>query len=169
MKRAAASAIASRCPDGTAYSTNKIKARAYYELWKRSWTVPEMNGQNTLQTVAQNTFTYGWAAWRQYPKKVEVERTVDGKKVPKIIFDDIYKLVSKIFLNISGVRENLFESLKDRLLSSAGRVPIYLQVNTQARSRVDLVVGNDLFVDPNESLIDDIESLLGEGKISLLL
>jgi len=87
----AASAVASRCPDGTAYSTNKIKARAWYELWKRSWTVPEMNGQNTLQTVAQNTFTYGWAAWRQYPKKIEVEKTINGKKIPKIIFDDIYR------------------------------------------------------------------------------
>jgi len=87
----AASAIASSVPDGQCFSTNKIKARAYYDLWKRSWTVPEMNGYSTLDQTAQNILTYGWAAWRQYPKQEIVDKTIRGKKTKKIVFDDIYR------------------------------------------------------------------------------
>ena len=72
----AASAIAANIPDGDTFSTNKIKARAYKELWKRSWEVPEMNGQMTMQTSVQNKFTYGWDAWRIYPKQDVVDKTI---------------------------------------------------------------------------------------------
>lgn len=87
----AASAIAANVPDGQTFSTNKIKARAYKELLKRSWTVPEMNGYNTLDTSTQNMLTYGWAAWRIFPKQEIVARTIKGKKTKKIVFDDIYR------------------------------------------------------------------------------
>ena len=87
----AASAISSRAPDGTTHSANKIKARAYYELLKRSWTVPEMNGYNTLDFTTQNLLTYGWSAWRQSPKQTVIDRIVDGKKTKKIVFDDIFR------------------------------------------------------------------------------
>ena len=97
------------------------------------------------------------------------------ENTPKIIvndlllFDDIYRLVTGINIDISGIRDNLFESLKVRLADSSGRAPIYLHLDTPARSRVQMVVGEEFFVDPNEQLIDDIESLLGEGRVSLTL
>ena len=87
----AASAISANIPNGDTYSTNKIKARAYKELWKRSWEVPEMNGQMTLQTCVQDKFTYGWDAWRIYPKQTIVDKTINGVKTKKIVFDDIYR------------------------------------------------------------------------------
>lgn len=87
----AASVICSNTPDGITYSVNKVKARAYYELWKRSWNVSEMNGYNTLNTVSQNTLTYGWGAWRVYPKKTIVDKDVKGIKSQKVIFDDIFR------------------------------------------------------------------------------
>jgi DNA polymerase-3 subunit alpha len=86
-----------------------------------------------------------------------------------ILFDDIYHLVTGININISGIRDNLFESLKTRLADSTGRAPIYLHLDTPARSRVQMVVGNEFFVEPDEKLIDDIESMLGEGRVSLTL
>ena len=56
----ASSAFASQIPDGTTYSVNKIKSRAYYDLWKYTWTQPEGNGLNTLQMAGQYLCTYGW-------------------------------------------------------------------------------------------------------------
>jgi hypothetical protein len=35
----------------------------------------------------QNLFTYGWAAWRVYPRRVQVPKN----GVDKILFDDIYR------------------------------------------------------------------------------
>jgi hypothetical protein len=87
----AASAISANIPNGDTFSVNKIKARAYKELWKRSMEVPEMNAQMTVQTATQDLFTYGWCAWRVYPKQDIVDKTIKGKKTKKIIFDDIYR------------------------------------------------------------------------------
>lgn len=87
----AASAIASSLPDGIAYSINKIKARFYYELWKRSWSVADMNGFPTLDATVQNVLTYGWGAWRVFPKQIIVDKVKNGKKVKKIIFDDTFR------------------------------------------------------------------------------
>lgn len=87
----AASAIAANIPDGDTYSTNKIKARAYKELWKRSWEVTEMNGYATLDSAVQEMLTYGWSAWRIYPKQDVIDKTINGVKTKKIVFDDIYR------------------------------------------------------------------------------
>lgn len=95
--------------------------------------------------------------------------------VPKIIandlvpIEDIYKLISALNINLSGVRENLFESLKELLMSSPGAIPVYLHLDTPTKSRIQLVVGNGLFVTPSEKLIQDIENLLGEERISLVV
>jgi DNA polymerase III subunit alpha len=94
---------------------------------------------------------------------------------PKILvndlfpFDDIYKLISAMNINLSGVRENIFESLKGLLAASKGSTPIYLHLDTTAKSRVQLVVGEGLYVSASEKLIDDIENLLGEERLSLAI
>ncbi len=83
----AASVLGGKIPDATVESDNKIYSKAQYELWKRTWANRKANGSNTLVNVYQNLFTYGWAAWRVYPRRVQVERS----GVDKIIFDDIYR------------------------------------------------------------------------------
>jgi DNA polymerase-3 subunit alpha len=94
---------------------------------------------------------------------------------PKIIANDLfpldeaYKLITAMNINLSGVRENLFESLKELLAASSGKVPIYLHLDTPTKSRVQLVVGEGLYVSPSEKLIQDIESLLGEERLSLVI
>lgn len=94
---------------------------------------------------------------------------------PKIIvndlfpFDEIYKLISAIKVNLSGVRENIFESLKGLLASSRGNIPVYLHLDTPTKSRIHLVVGEGLYVSPSENLIQGIEDLLGEERLSLVL
>ena len=83
----AASVLGGKLPDATTSSDNKVYSRAMYDLWKRTWTNNLGNGQNTLTNVFQNQLTYGWAAWRVYPRRVQVKR----KGVDKIIFDDVYR------------------------------------------------------------------------------
>jgi len=95
--------------------------------------------------------------------------------MPKIVANDlfpiekIYSLITAININLSGIRENLFISLKDRITQSRGPIPVYLHLDSLSKSRVQLLVGNEFFVDPTEDLIQDIESLLGDERLSLLL
>jgi hypothetical protein len=83
----ATSVLAGKLPNATVIADDKVYARAMYELWKRNWSMTGANGSNTLMLTYQNLFTYGWAAWRVYPRRVQVQR----KGVTKIMFDDIYR------------------------------------------------------------------------------
>ena len=94
---------------------------------------------------------------------------------PKIIvedlfpFEEIYKLITAMNINLSGIRENIFESLKTLLTTYRGNIPVYLRLDTQAKSRVQLVVGEGLYVNPCEKLIQDLDELLGEERLSLAI
>lgn len=83
----ATSVLAGKVPDAEVIGDDKIYNKAAYELWKRTWTLKGANGQNTLERTYQNLLTYGWAAWRTYPRRVQVKRG----GVDKILFDDIYR------------------------------------------------------------------------------
>ena len=107
---------------------------------------------------------------------------------PKIIvedifpFEEIYKLISSMSINLSGIKENIFETLKNMLAEHKGSVPIYLRLDTSpctkqtsaakqasSRGRVQLVVGENLYVQPSEKLIQELDELLGEERLSLVL
>lgn len=83
----ATSVLAGKLPDAKVVADNKVYAKTSYELWKRSWSMSGANGENTLMLTYQNLFTYGWAAWRVYPRRVQTKRN----GVDKILFDDIYR------------------------------------------------------------------------------
>ncbi len=83
----ATSVLAGKVPDAEVVGDDKIYNKAAYELWKRTWTLKGANGQNTLERTYQNLLTYGWAAWRTYPRRVSTKRN----GIDKILFDDIYR------------------------------------------------------------------------------
>lgn len=83
----ASAALGSNVPDGTFESENKVFARCFYELWKRTWENPLANGKNTLGLIFQGLFSYGVSMWRVYPREV----TKPKGKSKKIEFDDIYR------------------------------------------------------------------------------
>ena len=83
----ATSVLAGKLPDATVVADDKVYGKAMYELWKRNWSMTGANGSNTLMTTYQNLFTYGWSAWRVYPRRVQTKRN----GVDKILFDDVYR------------------------------------------------------------------------------
>jgi hypothetical protein len=79
-------------------------------------------------------------------------------------------------INLSGIKENIFESLKELLSEHKGSVPIYLNLDAgpagrpvSVKSRVQVVVGENLYVLPSEKLIQGLDELLGEDRLSLVL
>ncbi|MFA4989307.1 MAG: DNA polymerase III subunit alpha [Candidatus Omnitrophota bacterium] len=111
------------------------------------------------------------------PNSVVLVRGILNLKedTPKILvndlfpFEEIYKLITAMSINLSGLRENVFESLKGALTASRGNIPIYLNLDTPAKAKVQLVVGENFYVAPSEKLIKDIEDLLGEERLSLIV
>lgn len=83
----ATSVLAGKVPDAEVICDDKVYGKAAYELWKRTWYLKGANGQSTLERSYQNLLTYGWMAFRTYPRRVAVKRN----GVDKILFDDIYR------------------------------------------------------------------------------
>ncbi|MEW6171315.1 MAG: OB-fold nucleic acid binding domain-containing protein, partial [Candidatus Omnitrophota bacterium] len=121
-------------------------------------------------------------AYRQYSRVIQPNRIILIKgrlnlkeDTPKIIaselipLEEFYKLINAIEIDLSGVRENIFTSIKEKLSLFPGKVPVYLHLDTNNRSKVKVLVGQDLFVQPNEELVKEIESLVGEKRFSLTL
>ncbi|MBU0467635.1 MAG: DNA polymerase III subunit alpha [Candidatus Omnitrophica bacterium] len=94
---------------------------------------------------------------------------------PKIIasdmqhIHDVYVSIKSINVDLSSCKKSVFDGLKSKLRSSPGKVPVYLKLNTKSKKSVEIVVGEDLFVSPNESLMNDIKELVGGDRFTVTL
>ncbi len=81
--------------------------------------------------------------------------------------DEIYKVIKAIKVDLSGLDEKCLEKLKGKLSLSPGKTPVYLNLNTKSRKSVQILVGEDLFVTPNEILMNEIKDLIGESRLKV--
>ena len=94
-------------------------------------------------------------------------------EAPKIIvsevqqIDEAYKAVTSINVDLSGVNEEDLRVLREKLSQYPGKVPVYLRLDTNAYKSVQILVGEDLFVSPSESLMNDLKDLIGASRFSL--
>lgn len=94
---------------------------------------------------------------------------------PKIVVNDILKIhdvygsIKAIKVDLSKKDERGLIALKDKLQTSPGKVPVYVQLNTPAQKGIEILVGEDLFVSPNEALMSEIKELVGEEGFTLSL
>jgi len=94
------------------------------------------------------------------------------EEAPKIIVGEVrgvkeaYQLIKNISVDLSGMDEKAMEVLKERLLRFPGKIPVNLHLNTNAHKRVQILVGESLYVQPSETLIDSLKEIIGEGKIT---
>lgn len=92
---------------------------------------------------------------------------------PKIIVNDmkpmheIYSAIRALKIDLSTAKEDKFTDLKKRLASFPGKIPVYLKLNTKDQKSVQIVVGQELFVTPNENLMTEIKQLVGEENFSV--
>jgi len=102
-------------------------------------------------------------------------RLILKEEPPKIIAEDVllldraYSLVSAITIDLTGVKENLFNSLKERLLEFAGQTPVYFHLITKERTKKRILASNAYFVTINDDFINSIEQMLGFDKYFLAL
>ena len=83
--------------------------------------------------------------------------------------DEVYDMIKSIQVDLSHTRQHDFEKLKEKLARFPGKVPVYLQVDTNNYKRVQILVGEELYVTPSEVLMEEIKVLVGEDNFSLTL
>jgi DNA polymerase-3 subunit alpha len=96
-------------------------------------------------------------------------------EAPKIIASDMnyieeaYKDIKSISIDLSGINEKGLKNLKERLSAYPGQTPVYLRLDTENYKSVQILVGEDLFVTPNEELMDKLKEIVGSDRFSLAL
>ena len=83
--------------------------------------------------------------------------------------DEVYDMIKSVHVDLSLANEDLFEKLKEKLSRFPGKTPVYVQVDTHNYKRVQILVGEDLYVTPSEVLMEEIKVLVGENNFSLTL
>jgi DNA polymerase-3 subunit alpha len=83
--------------------------------------------------------------------------------------DDVYKAIKSINVDLSTVNEAELRCLREKLSSSPGQCPVYLRLDTQKFKGVQILVGEDLYVNPNRTLMDELKELVGDEKFSVTL
>lgn len=92
---------------------------------------------------------------------------------PKLIvntilpIEQVFSLVTRINLNLSGLNEDIFDKVKVKLSYYPGNIPVYLNISTPQKKIVKILVSDQLFVSPDEKLIKDLDEVLGQERISL--
>jgi hypothetical protein len=83
--------------------------------------------------------------------------------------DEVYDMIKSVQVDLTHTGEQGFEKLKEKLARFPGKIPVYLQVDTNNYKRVQILVGEDLYVTPSEVLMEEIKVLVGENNFSLTL
>lgn len=80
---------------------------------------------------------------------------------------DVYGSIKAINVDLGNLDESGLDILKSKLKKCPGKVPVYLNINTKSRKGVQILVGKDLYVSPNERLMNEIKELVGRDKFAL--
>jgi DNA polymerase-3 subunit alpha len=97
------------------------------------------------------------------------------EEMPKILAGDVtpieesYRLITSISIDLAGLKENILQTLKDKLALSPGNTPVYLHMDAQKDKKLRILVARDLFVQPKADLFNDIEELIGEQRFQLTM
>jgi hypothetical protein len=82
---------------------------------------------------------------------------------------DIYSSIKSINLDLSSHVVPPLEDLKKKLAKYPGKVPVYLKMNTKNNKSVEILVGEELFVSPNENLMNEIKDIIGKECLTVAL
>jgi DNA polymerase-3 subunit alpha len=102
---------------------------------------------------------------------------VDKKEQdPKLLVNEIVpiaeahkRFLKTVYVKLStanGVPESTLKDLQGVLSQHPGSIPVYLEFKDQNNVRSHLLVDRSLFVKPDESLVSDLERMLGAEAVS---
>ncbi len=97
-------------------------------------------------------------------------------KEPKIVADEIIPLTevqkrytNSIIINLftPGLEEESLAILKKILGRHPGKIPVFLGFRTPNNREVQLAVNPEYYSEPSDTLVSEIEALIGEGVVTL--
>ena len=103
----------------------------------------------------------------------QLDKSEQGNKIKAVRVHLLAEVKKKstarmdIRFNATGLTQDDLLKVKEILLRYQGAVPVYLRLQNPTRKDSLISVGRELRVNPTEQLISEIESVLGDGAVSL--
>jgi DNA polymerase III subunit alpha len=98
------------------------------------------------------------------------------EETPKIIAEEIlpleearnkYTQAISIELVTTALETQTLSGLKEILKKHKGRTPVYINLSTPDKKKVQIAAGKDFLVMPTDILINEVEALVGEGAVNV--
>lgn len=80
---------------------------------------------------------------------------------------DVYGSIKAIQVDLGGMDEQGLTLLKSKFRKCPGSVPVYLNMSTESKKGVQIRVSKDLYISPNERLMNEIKELVGRDKFAM--
>lgn len=103
----------------------------------------------------------------------QLDKSEQGNKIKAVrihMLTDVKKKGTRrmdIKLSATGLTQDDLIKVKDILLRHKGDIPVYLRLQNPTRKESLISLGREIRVNPNEKLINEIESVLGADAVSL--
>lgn len=81
--------------------------------------------------------------------------------------NNIYHAVRAIRIDMTKTDPSQLKLIRQKLERFPGKVPVHLQISTKNYKSVEIKVGKDLYVTPNEVLMDEIKRIAGEDSFKM--
>ncbi len=82
--------------------------------------------------------------------------------------EDLSCIITRVLIDISGIGKQDLMLLKERLMLFKGQVPVVLKVE-EVGDYAFIELSDRYFVLPNVELIDEVEDIVGKGKVQFVL
>ncbi len=103
----------------------------------------------------------------------QLDKSEQGNKIKAVRLHLLSEVKKKgttrmdITMSATGLTQDDLLKVKTILLRYQGAIPVYLRIQNPTRKDSVISVGRDIRVNPSETLISEIESVLGAGSVSL--
>jgi len=103
----------------------------------------------------------------------QLDKSEQGNKIKAVRIHLLAEVKKKsvtrmdITLNATGLTQDDLLKVKEILLRYHGSIPVYFRLQNPTRKESLISVGRDIRVNPVDTLISEIESVLGAGVVSL--
>ncbi len=167
-------------PDGKEISICGIIAGLKQKVTKRGDKMAIINLEDLTGTVEVIVFpdlyaTAGHLLLTDTPLIVagQFDRSEQGNKIKATRFHLLADVKQRgatrvdIHLSATGLTQDDLLKVKEILLRFKGDIPVYLRLKNPSRKDSLISVGREIRVNPTEQLISEIESVLGDGAVSL--
>ncbi|MFH1664717.1 MAG: DNA polymerase III subunit alpha, partial [Candidatus Omnitrophota bacterium] len=116
-----------------------------------------------LVAVDNMVFVHGRLNMREEEPKIIAEELIPLEKVKE-------KFTKSVLVRMStlGLEEHMLNRVKGVIRKFRGNIPVFVEFTSPEGRKIRLSIDKELFVNPTDALVEELEKVLGDGNVKFL-